>query len=148
MILDACMSILHFWLVFSIVAVLSIELSWCRAPMESGTVLRLARVDLMYGISAGLLIVVGFARAAHGPKGWAFYSGNPVFWIKIGLFVLVGLLSIVPTVTFIRWTRAARAGRAVDPAHVISVRKWLHAEAALLLLIPIAAALMARGIGY
>ena len=146
--LDAWMSVLHFWLVFSIVALLSIELAWCRGAMDVAGVTRLARVDQMYGIAAGLLVIVGFARAANSPKGWAFYSDNPVFWIKIGLFVLVALASIVPTVRFLRWKRAVREGRSIDPAAVASVRKWLHAEATLLILIPVAAAFMARGIGY
>ena len=122
MILDAWTSVLHFWLVFCIVAVLSIEMAWCRGTMEVASVRRLARVDLMYGIAAGLLVIVGFARAAQSPKGWAFYSSNPVFWFKIGLFVLVALASIMPTVTFLRWKRAARDGRNIDPASVTSMK--------------------------
>jgi putative membrane protein len=148
MILDAWMSVLHWWLVFGLIAALVLEVGYCRGAMDAATIRRLARIDMLYGIFALLLVIVGFGRAMHGAKGWAFYSGNPVFWTKIALFALLGLLSIGPTVKFLRWKKATRNGGSIDAAQAASVRKWLHAELALLIPIPVAAAFMARGIGY
>ena len=90
----------------------------------------------------------GALRAAWGAKGWSFYAHNPVFHVKITLFVLVGLLSIVPTLAFLRWRRAQRA----DPAARVAdaawrrVRGFVIAELVLVALIPLAAVVMARGL--
>ena len=89
--------------------------------------------------------MAGFVRAAYGAKGFAYYAGNPVFWAKIGVFVLIGLISIVPTVQLVRWRKA---GKLPDVAALRSLRRWIAYEVALLPLIPILAVIMARGIGY
>jgi len=82
-------------------------------------------------------------------KGWAYYSVNLFFWAKLGAFTLVGLLSIAPTVEFIRWRKAISANPGFSPApHVIrNVRRVLFAEAILFAFIPAFAAAMARGYG-
>jgi putative membrane protein len=87
---------------------------------------------------------VGFCRAAFAAKGWAYYSHNAFFWAKIGTFLLVGLLSIAPTVAFIRWR-----GKGVipDDAQVKAVRRWLLAEFVLFAPLLGFAAAMARGYG-
>jgi putative membrane protein len=84
-----------------------------------------------------------------GDAGPAFYVANWVFWTKIALFVLVGLLSIRPTLVILRWRRAASSdpGFSVPADGVADVRPWFLAEFGVLAFIPIFAALMARGIG-
>jgi putative membrane protein len=84
-----------------------------------------------------------------GAKGYQYYVENSVFWTKMALFVLVGLLSIPPTVRYIGWGRQRRRDPAFRPdaQDIASVRLWLWAEAALFLAIPVAAAAMARGYG-
>jgi putative membrane protein len=74
---------------------------------------------------------------------------NWTFWTKMALFVAVGLLSIPPTIQLARWRRAGRADPSfVAPAEgIAAVRKYFVAEFALLVFIPVFAALMARGIG-
>ncbi len=116
----------------------------------SETVLRaLGRLDLLYGISAGVLLLIGGMRLSMGAKGIEFYSGNGVFWLKMGLFLLIGLVSIVPTIRFIRW-RKAFGQNAVLPDNAIweSTRKLVMLQLHLLPLVAIAAAAMARGIGH
>ena len=116
-------------------------------PVDAAALRRLARFDLLYGVSALLVLAAGFSRAAWGAKGWAFYAGNPAFWIKIGLFVLIGLLSIPPTLTIRRWRGVAVGGASIAVADTKRLRRWLDAELVALVLIPVFAALMARGIG-
>jgi putative membrane protein len=103
------------------------------------------RLDGAYGALAGGVLVAGFVRAAYGAKGMAYYAGNPVFWAKIGVFVVIGLLSIAPTLQILRWRKA---GTLPDAAALRGLRRWIAAEASLLPLIPILAVVMARGIGY
>ena len=96
-----------------------------------------------------MIIVVGFIRATVAAKGWAYYEVNVFFWAKIATFLVVGLLSIPPTVAIIRWRNALKSDAAfAPPADAIRrVRRHLWAEAALFLLLPVFAAVMARGYG-
>ena len=68
--------------------------------------------------------------------------------MKMALYVIIALISIVPTRRFIAWRRALDAGGPPpDPAAIAGVRRLLHLELALAALMPLAAVLMARGIG-
>ena len=84
---------------------------------------------------------------AFGAKGWLFYVANPVFWVKIVLFLVIAGLSVRPTFTFLRWRKTLREGGIIGADQTAAVRRWVHAEAVVLFFIPIAAALMARGVG-
>ena len=77
----------------------------------------LRRVDAWYGISAALVVVSGVLRVTLGLKGAAFYLHNPIFWTKMGFFVAIALLSIPPTIHYLRLgARADASGLvAVDP---------------------------------
>src|SRR5262249_1343472 len=66
--------------------------------------------DNVWGVAALLWLVTGLLRTFGGlEKGGAFYLHSTLFWVKMGLFVAVVLLEIVPMVTFIRWRAALRA---------------------------------------
>src|SRR3546814_7634150 len=86
-----------------------------RGDIDASVLGRLAGLDAGYGVSAMLLLVVGLCRVFFGLKGWDFYLHNPWFHAKLGAFVLVGLMSILPTLRFLRWRKALRA----DPAFQI-----------------------------
>lgn len=149
MVTDFLLASAHHILVFAIVASLAAEMVLMRGPLDKATLRRLSGFDAVYGGSAGLIIVVGILRLFYGLKGWEFYVASHAFWTKMALFLAVGLLSIVPTIRFMRWRKAADADAAfaVPPAEISSVRRMLHLEALLLFLIPIVAAAMARGMG-
>ena len=85
----------------------------------------------------------------YGAKGYAFYVHNPVFHVKIGLFILVGLLSIIPTVTILRWNKQGKTlpDFVPPPSEIAKTRRWVMIESHLIIFIPLAAVLMARGIG-
>ncbi len=146
--LDAALSVAHWWVVIALVVVLATEMVRCRGDLDQAAVRALAQRDGLYGGLSVLLLLVGSARVVYGAKGWDFYAGNPAFWVKIGLFALIGLLSIVPTLRFMRWRKETAGGGLIDAARTTATRWWIHAEMTVLMLIPIAAALMARGIGY
>ncbi len=98
---------------------------------------------------AGLVLIVGFGRVFFGIKGSAFYLGNPVFWAKIAAFAALGLLSIPPTMRIIAWRRQAEANPDFVPAagEVQNVKRYMHLEGFVFILIPVFAAMMARGYG-
>lgn len=147
---DLILASLHHLLVFSIFAIFAVQMALVRPGLDANGVTRLARLDGAYGAIAMAIIVVGFSRAIWGLKGWEYYSLYWVFWAKVAAFVLVGLLSIRPTLEFRKWLRTVRA----DPAYEVSandiaaVRPWLYRQGVVLLLIPILAAMMARGVFY
>jgi putative membrane protein len=142
--LDLGLAIVHHITVFGLVALLAME----GVMLKDATInpARLTRVDAGYGLVAGLAVVIGICRVIWGGKGWAFYEANPFFWAKMGLFVLMALVSIGPTLLFIRWRRAAAGAEAFTPPapEMKRVRTWIRLEA--LLLIPLlgCAAAMAR----
>ena len=146
---DLHLAIAHHLLFLLLAGVLAFEIGVVRSNMDREDILRGARVDIWYGVLAGAIILVGFSRAIFAAKGWAYYSVNLFFWAKLGTFAVVGLLSIVPTLEFIRWRKAASGNLAFSPAPhgICKVRRVLVAEAMLFALIPAFAAAMARGYG-
>ncbi len=136
---------LHFISIFAIVGTLTSEhllLKKSLTRRESG---RLARIDAVYGIAALTLLGAGFTLwLSDIGKPSVFYSKNWIFHTKITLFLLIGILSIRPTVFFIK----QRKGPGDE---VVSVPKsifmMLRLELALLVIIPLLAGLMAHGVG-
>ena len=143
--LDVILAIAHHLIVFSLVAVLVAETVLADGRPDARRLEQIAQLDRMYGALAMSVLVVGGLRVVYGAKGWSFYAGNPLFWTKLALFGAAGLLSIVPTMRFIRWRRA---GVPPDAAAWRGTRGWMHAQLAVLVLIPVAAVLMARGVGF
>lgn len=147
---DLVLAIVHHLLVFSLAGFIGAEFVLVRGDLPATTLKRLAGIDRHYGIIAALIIVVGIGRVFYGLKGWEFYVHNWVFWAKMAAFVVMGLLSIIPTARFISWNRQASASPSfmVPPAELALVKTYIRAEAFIFLLIPIFAAAMARGYGY
>jgi putative membrane protein len=146
---DMGLAIAHHALVFALAGVLAFELGAVRPGMKQSEIVRVAKVDLWYGVLAAAIIIVGFTRANVAAKGWDYYAHNGFFWAKIATFALVGVLSIIPTLGFIRWRRAGSNDASFIPSDrdITNVKRFLWAEAVLFLLIPVFAALMARGYG-
>lgn len=141
---DLILAILHHIAVFGFVAVLAMEMATLRAT--SVDFARLAKLDARFGGMAGLVLLIGVIRIAWGGKGWAFYESNPFFWAKIAFFVAIGLLSIAPTVLFIRWRKAAAGDAAFAPPEreLKRARTLVGLEALLLVPLLACAAAMAR----
>jgi putative membrane protein len=146
---DAALSYLHFIFALILVAALAAEAFVLRLPVDSRVARLLLRIDLFYGISAVGVIVAGVARVFWGAKGVEFYGAQPFFWAKMAAFAVIGLISIAPTRKFMAWVRQAGKDVAfvVSEVEVKSVRRLVMIEVHLLALVPLFAALMARGVG-
>jgi len=142
--LDLVLAVVHHVLIFGIFGILFAEFVTVRTGMSSAAAARIAAIDLWYGLLAGAIVIIGFCRAVLAAKGWAFYSHNAFFWAKLATFALIGILSIPPTIAFIRWRKP---GVSPDEATIRSTRRYLHMELALFVLLLIFAAAMARGYG-
>jgi putative membrane protein len=135
---------LHHLAAFVLVAALAAEMVLLKGEVTPQTVRRLARIDAVYGASAGILLVVGLLRVFYLEKGAAYYFHSAPFIAKLALFVAVGLLSIYPTVRFRRWSKE----RVVPQADLAKVRRTLHLQLAGVVLILLCAAMMARAVGF
>jgi putative membrane protein len=141
---------LHHVAAFALVAALAVELVLIRGELDAATMRRLVRVDAVVGLSAGAVLLVGLARVFWLEKGAAYYFHSWPFIGKLAMFTLVALLSIHPTVTFIKWARELKQGRTpvVDAGAQRKLRRLIHAELGGVVLILLFAAMMARGIGF
>jgi putative membrane protein len=146
---SALFAFLHFVAVFGIVATVFLEWQTMSPAPTLAEAKRMQRCDRWYGLFAMLLLVVGFLRVFYFEKGSKFYFANPVFNAKLTLFALVGIVSIYPTVRFIRWGAHTRRGEAptVLPAEHARIMLSLRVEMLLLLGTALCASFMARGIG-
>jgi putative membrane protein len=148
MISEALAAYAHFLSIFTLVALLVVEAALYRPRLPGPTLLLLRRVDLFYGVAAGAVIVTGLLRVFFFAKGAAFYAANPVFWVKMALFLAVGLLSVPPTIHYMRSAKRLSGDMLVVPdADYRRIRWYLRAQLLLVCFIPLAATLMARGIG-
>jgi putative membrane protein len=149
MVLDWLLAGFHHLAVFSLAAILAAELALTAGALDDRMVLRLARVDAWFGIMAAIALAAGLARVFLGAKGVDYYIENTFFWVKMALFVAVGVVSVAPTLSFILWRRRVRDDASYRPPaeEVARLRMALYAEALLFALIPILAAAMARGFG-
>jgi putative membrane protein len=141
---------LHHLAAFTLVAMLAVEVATFKPPFSALQARRLQRVDLIFGVSATLLLIVGLMRVTWFEKGPAYYWHDLYFLIKFGAFIAAALISIYPTLVFLSWTRALKAGAApqITTAHTKRVRMCLMLELTAIVVILPCAALMARGIGY
>ena len=146
MLTDLVLASFHHLLVFGLVSMLVAQSVLLRGRIDGAVLAKLAGIDRGYGITAVLLLAVGLLRVFHGVKGYGFYLHNPWFHAKLGAFVLAALLSIWPTLRVLRWRRAAKADAAYVPpaAQVASLRRIVRAELALIVVILVCAAGMAR----
>ena len=105
--------------------------------------------DVAYGVAALLLLGSGILRVLYFGQGSEFYLHNPVFWLKVGLFISVGALSLYPTITYILWVIPLREGKLpeVDQNLVNRLAKIINIELFGFALIPFFATLMSRGVG-
>ena len=144
--IDLGLAIAHHILVFGLVIMLAGESALARQGLSPLDVKRLAGLDIGYGATALLIVVVGIHRVIFGAKGYAFYVENVWFWAKMGTFALIGLLSIVPTKRIRAWKKALKADPAAlpSPAEVGHVRGHIRLQILLIFAVVAFAATMAR----
>jgi putative membrane protein len=149
MLTDLILAIFHHLLMFLLLAVLVMEIMLVRPGMSAAQLKRVSALDSSYGGIAGLILVVGFLRVFLGIKGPDFYLENPWFWAKIAAFLVVGALSVAPTMQMLSWRGELRRNPAFspDPDEVQKAKRFMHLKAMVFILIPIFAALMARAYG-
>jgi putative membrane protein len=138
---------LHHVCAFTLVGALAIEFALIRQELTLSSARRLQVTDLVLGIAAGALLAIGLVRVFYLEKGPDYYWHSHAFLTKFSLFIIVALLSIIPTMEFLSWGTAIKAGQlpVMAPAKRKRVTMIIHVELAAIVIIVLCAAIMARG---
>ena len=141
------MASLHLVAILTLVVFMSSQAALCRIEwLNAAVVERLVRLDVIYNVTALVLLLTGLARVVWGIKGMSWYVSQPLFHVKMTLFVLMGLLSIKPTLTFRRWLKALnQTGALPGEAEVRSTRRWVMVQSHILPVVAVIAVFWARG---
>ena len=104
---------------------------------------------MIYGLAALILLGSGIMRVLYFGQGSEFYTQNPLFWWKVGLYLGAGALSLYPTITYILWAIPLRKGEAPDVSEGTAGRiGWIiNIELLAFGSLPFMASLMTRGVG-
>jgi putative membrane protein len=138
---------LHHVCAFTLVSAIAIEFALVRQELTLSSARRLQVTDMVYGIAAGALLIIGLLRVFFFEKGASYYFHSHAFLTKLSLFIVVGLLSIIPTMEFLSWSGALKAGQvpAINAKKLRLVTAVIHGELLAIVVILLCAAIMARG---
>ncbi len=138
---------LHHLAAFTLVAAIAVEFVLIRQELTLGSARRLVVTDAVLGVAAVTLLFVGLLRVFYFEKGATYYFHNHAFLTKFGLFILLALLSAIPTVEFLSWRVSLRAGQVPRPdaKRLRRITGVIHAELTGIVIILLCAAIMARG---
>ena len=136
----------HFFAFFGLGAALVLQIALVKPSPDIETAKRIQRADRANGLMAGLVLVFGFLRVFYFEKGSDYYFNNTFF---LTIFVVVGLMTIYPTITYLRWNKEIAQGIAptFSEADSIKLRKFLHYQLVGIGGVLFCASMMAKGFG-
>ena len=139
----------HFFAFFALTAALVLQIALLTDSPTIEIAKRIQRADRAYGLMAMLVLLMGFIRVFYFEKGSVYYFDNTYFIIKLGLFILVGLMSAYPTITYLRWNKDIGQGKAPEFSVEAStkLRKVLHYQLIGIVGVIFCASMMAHGLG-
>ncbi|NGY04139.1 DUF2214 family protein [Solimonas terrae] len=137
----------HYVAVLLMVGALMAQMYLLKLSGVPDAVRSIARVDRIYGIAALVVFVTGMLRVWHGGKGPDYYFHNGAFHGVIGLFILAALISVVPTLRFIRWRKAVDAGALPAEGEARKTRILMHVQLTLIVIITLLITMVAHGYG-
>ena len=106
--------------------------------------------DIIYGIAGLAILVTGILRVKYYGQGGEFYTSNPIFWVKVSLYILIGSISLYPTTTYILWAIPLSKNKlpVISENLVKRFKLIIMTELVGFAVIPFFATLMSRGIGF
>ena len=146
---SALVAYVHYLGIILCIGALLFERLMLKVDLNRNETISMIIADIVYGIAGVAILVTGILRVKYFGQGGDFYTSNPVFWIKVGLYVFVGLLSLYPTTTYILWAIPLSKNKLpeISTNLVDRFRLIITAELIGFATIPFFATLMARGVG-
>jgi len=141
---------IHILFIIIIFCCLVAELIFVKENVSYNTIKKLSKIDGFYGLSAIVVVVTGLLNWMKFGKGYEYYANNSLFIIKFSLFIVVGLLSLYPTILIARNKKRYRQEQPEDIQLAQSgiIRKVIAVELIIMGCIPLLAELMANGIDF
>lgn len=138
---------LHYIAIMSLMGSLITEHIILKPKIAKEQIKQLAATDLIYGISAIIVLTTGLLRWFVYGKGYDFYMSTPLFHIKITLFIILGILSIFPSIKFYKWNKQVKQSEEPDITKkgVKKLLMFIRIELLIIIIIPLLAVLIARG---
>ena len=138
------LAVFHYLAILGLFACLFAELILLNLESSPTTLRALGRVDIGYGSLSGVVILSGLLRVFLGETPATAWLANPAFWTKMGLFLAIGLISVIPTLRFLGWRKAAKAsGQLPDIVARKPIRNLVVLQIVLFAGLPLFAVLMA-----
>lgn len=140
---------LHHVAAFALTAAIVYEHTMFHKDLTLAEARRIQRMDIVYGVSAGILVIVGLLQVFYFEKVVPFYAQNWFFWTKMLGFAAAALLSVYPTVRFVSWNKSFAKNQApeISDRDASRIKMLLRLELLAIVLILFSAAMMARGVG-
>jgi putative membrane protein len=137
----------HHICAFALVSAVAIEFVLIRGELTLSSARRLQVTDMVLGVAAGVLLIVGLSRVFFFEKGAQYYFHSHAFIAKLSIFIAIGLASIIPTIEFLSWNKPLRAGQmpVVTAKRLKLITAVIHGELLVIIIILLCAAIIARG---
>tara|TARA_Y100001968_G_scaffold242871_1_gene226605 strand:- start:13765 stop:14250 length:486 start_codon:yes stop_codon:yes gene_type:complete len=146
---SALVAYIHYLGIILCFASLFFERLTLKVNLTKNEAISMIFADVIYGLAGVAILLTGILRVKYFGQGGDFYTSNPIFWVKVSLYILVGLLSLYPTITYILWAIPLSKNKLPEVSEKLVKRFKLIITTELLgfATIPLFATLMARGIG-
>lgn len=143
------MAYIHYLSIILCFGALVFERIRLKVDLNRLEVISMVVADVIYGIAGLALLVSGILRVKYFGQGAEFYTHNPIFWLKVVLYIIVGILSLYPTITYILWAIPLSKNKLpeLNTNLVARLRIIINIELFGFAAIPLVATLMSRGIG-
>lgn len=141
---DLLIRYFHFLGIFVVFAAVLGQHLVLKGTVPRAMIAQAQRFDIAYAVAVVIVLGTGLLQWFSGSKPAVFYSSNPVFHAKLTLFLVIGLVSIYPSVFMGKQKKG-------DPAELVAIPKGvvhsIRLELLLLVAMPLLAVIMAKGLG-
>lgn len=144
MILHTLFTYLHLIGIIGLLASIVIIWNNLKEQMGSKEIKTLQTSDIVFGVFAAITLITGLIRMYYFGKGATYYSSNPLFITKLFLFIIVGLLSIYPSVQFRKLKTSIN--EIIKINHYKRIKAILLIEIIILIILPLFASMVRYGI--
>jgi putative membrane protein len=148
--MDILIPYLHFIGIMTLMGALISEHLLLKPGLNKQQINQLAMVDLVYIGSVVIVLTTGLLQWFVYGKDPVFYLSNPVFHAKLTLFFILVILSILPTIRFLKWRKQIKAGTVPEnmDKSVKRLLMYLRLELLIVAIIPLLGVMTAMGFRF
>ena len=147
--LSALVAYVHYLGIILCFGALMFERIILKVNLSKNETISIIIADVIYGIAGLAILIAGILRVKYFGQGSEFYTSNPIFWVKVSLYIVIGLISLYPTITYILWAIPLSKNElpVISENLIKRFKLIILTELAGFAVIPFFATLMSRGIG-